>query len=90
MEPPTRVQTDSDWLSHTGTTCTNLTTLKLEFTKDVSSAELATFFDVMPQLKSLRIGHEMNVVLGRDTISTTLTLPALKDCLSTMRSTRLF
>jgi hypothetical protein len=76
MEPPTRVQTESDWLSHIGTTCTNL---KLEFTMDVFSAELAAFFGAMPQLESLRVGHEMNVVLGRNTVSTILTLPALKE-----------
>jgi hypothetical protein len=79
MELPTRVQIDSDWLSHIDTTCRDLTTLQLEFALDISSADLAALLNAMPQLKSLRIGHEMNAVLGRDTVSTILTLPALKE-----------
>jgi hypothetical protein len=79
MKLPTRVQTDSDWLSHIGTTCTNLTALKLEFTMEVSSAGLAAFFGAMPQLQMIRLGREMDSVLDRDAVTAILTVPCLRD-----------
>jgi hypothetical protein len=79
MDLPTRVQSDSDWVSHIGTTCTNLTALKLEFTMEVSSAGLAAFFGAMPQLQMIRLGREMDSVLDRDAVTAILTVPCLRD-----------
>jgi hypothetical protein len=79
FETPARSQGNGGWTSHLGTKCSDLTTLKLEFAIRVSSAELTTLFNNMPQLKTLRLGEQMNPVLNRDIISAVFRLPCLED-----------
>jgi hypothetical protein len=69
FETPARRQGDGGWISHLRSKCWNLTTLKLEF----------AIFDDMPQLKTLRLGEQMNPVLNRATLSVVMGLPYLED-----------
>lgn len=69
---------DHVWLSHLGLRCANLTTLTLEVTLNVSSAQMAAFFVANPRLEELRLGHQLSSVLDSDGVSEILMLHRLK------------
>lgn len=75
---PIRRQGDNVWISHLGTTCAQLRVLNLEATLNTSSAELASLFSATSMLERLRLGYELNPVLGVDSISAIFALPNLE------------
>lgn len=75
---PMRRHGDNVWVSRLRATCTSLSVLTLEATLDITSAELATMFSTMSQIERLRLGHELNPVLGSDSLAAVFALPSLK------------
>jgi len=73
------VPRDDVWISHITSKCTDLTTLKLEITLDLSTCKLATLFRAAPHLRTLHLGRELNAALDEATIMTILKLPSLDD-----------
>lgn len=70
---------ERDLLFHVSATCSSLTKLSLELFLPLSSVDLATFIAAMGQLKVLRLGWEMNLVLNHAVLVEVFSLPNLED-----------
>ena len=67
------------WTYHLIATKINITRLQLDVALSVSSDDMAALITTMRQLKVLRVGQELNPVLGRDVVGAIPVIPSLKD-----------
>ncbi|KAG9516547.1 hypothetical protein KCV07_g6746, partial [Aureobasidium melanogenum] len=72
-------QHDGELMTQISSTCCSLTTLLLESSLHISSAEFSTFFRPMDQLKVLRLGTVLSDTLDEDVMAEVFSLPHLED-----------